>query len=128
MVADNRHPEMRRRTMPKTQTKRARVETAYGQTLAEPVEFDYSYEELQKGDEIPAKEMPDADDLRSFVNQKRNAAARSKAQNEALTAAGIQKPTLEDPDTRLRTMVKVLVAAGNTPEQAEQIARGALGM
>jgi hypothetical protein len=114
--------------MPKTQTKRARVETAYGQTLAEPVEFDYSYEELVKGDEIPAREMPDADDLRSFVNQKRNAAARSKAQNEALTAAGIQKPTLEDPDTRLRTMVKVLVAAGNTPEQAEQIARGALGM
>lgn len=114
--------------MPKNVTKTARVETAYGQTLAEPVSFIYEYDELTKNDAIPASEQPDADDLRSFVNQKRNAGARSKAQNEALTAAGIAKPTLEDPDVRLRTMVRVLVAAGNSEATAEQIARGALGM
>ncbi len=112
----------------KTQNKAARVETAYGQTLATPISFTYTYEELEKLDSIPANEMPDADDLRSFVNQKRNAAARSKAQNEALTAAGIQKPTLEDPTTRLATMVKVLIAAGNTQEQAEQIAKSVLNV
>lgn len=114
--------------MPKTVNKSAKVETAYGQTLAEPVTFSYSYEELVKGDEIPSKEVPDADDLRTYVNQKRNAAARSSAQNDALTKAGIQKPTLEDPDVRLKTMVKVLVAAGNSESDAEQIARQALGM
>ena len=108
--------------------KSARVETAYGNTLAEPITFSYTYAELQKGDEIPAAEMPDADDIRSFVNQKRNAKARSAAQNEALSAAGIQKPTLEDPEVQLKTMVKVLVAAGNTEEVAEQQARTMLGM
>lgn len=112
----------------KNVTKRATVATAYGQTLAEPISFEYSFDELGPKDEIPAAEMPDADDLRSFVNQKRNAAARSKAQSEALSAAGINKPTLEDENVRLATMVKVLVAAGNTRDAAEQIARQALGM
>jgi hypothetical protein len=114
--------------MSKTVEKRATVETAYGQTLAEPVKFSYSFVELEKGDEIPATEMPDSDDLRSFVNQKRNAKARSAAQNEALSNAGIVKPTLEDADVRFATMVKVLKAAGNTQEQAEQMAHQVLGV
>lgn len=114
--------------MPKTVNKSAKVETAYGQTLAEPVTFSYSYEELVKGDEIPADEQPDADDLRSYVNQKRNATARSKAQNDALTAAGISKPTLEDPNVQLSTMVKVLVAAGKSAQEADTIARATLGL
>jgi hypothetical protein len=111
------------KTIPKTAT----VEKAYGVDLAEPIKFSYSYDELEKTDEIPAKEMPDADDLRSFVNQRRNAAARSKAQNEALTAAGITKPTLEDPAEQFKQMVRVLVAAGKSQEVAEQIAKNALG-
>lgn len=114
--------------MPKTVNKSARVETAYGQTLAEPITFSYEYEELAKGESIPADEQPDAEDLRSYVNQKRNAKARSEAQNKALTDAGINKPTLESPEVRLATMVKVLVAAGNAKDEAERIARGALGM
>jgi len=114
--------------MAKPIEKTATVETAYGQTLAEPIRFSYSYEELQKGDTIPSDEMPDADDLRSYVNQKRNAAARSKAQNAALDNAGIKKPTLDDPSVQFATMVKVLVASGKTAEQAEQIAKTALGV
>jgi hypothetical protein len=109
-------------------SKQATVETAYGNPLPEPVKFSYTYEELTKGDPIPAKEQPDVDDLITYVNQKRNAAARSAAQNEALKNAGIEKPTLEDPDVRLKTMVKVLVAAGNDEATATQIARNALGM
>jgi hypothetical protein len=114
--------------MAKTVTKTARVETAYGQTLPEAIDFSYQFEKLAKGDAIPTDETPDASDILNFVNAKRNASARSKAQNEALDAADVKKPTLEDPDVRLKTMVKVLVAAGNTTEQAEQIARQALGM
>jgi hypothetical protein len=114
--------------MPKPIVKAARVETAYGNTLAEPVTFSYEYEELQKGDTIPADEMPDSDDLRSFVNQKRNAAARSKAQNAALDAKGIQKPTLDDPDVRLKAMINILVKNGVAADAAEQQARAVLGM
>lgn len=113
----------------KTINKSARVETAFGQTLAEPVTFSYTYEELAKGDEIPAKEMPDEDDLRTYVNQKRNAKARASAQSSALTAAGISAPSLEDnQELQLKTMVKVLVAAGKSEEVATQIAKGALGI
>lgn len=112
----------------KTVSKNAKVETVNGQTLPEPIPFSYSYEELQKGDEIPADEQPDSDDLRAYVNTKRNSAARAKAQNEALTAAGIQKPTLEDPDFRLKQMVKLLLANGMDAATAESTARATLGM
>jgi hypothetical protein len=114
--------------MAKVITKKARVETAYGKVLESPIDFSYSYEELQKGEEIPAKEMPDADDLISFVNQKRNATARSREQNLALENAGVKKPTKEDPEFRLRTMVDMLVANGETKEDAEQQARLLLKM
>jgi hypothetical protein len=108
-------------------TKRATVETAYGETLANPVKFSYTFNELERGDEIPTDKMPDADAIRSFVNQRENAAARSKAQNEALSAAGIQKPTLEDPAVQLATIVKALKASGKSQEQAEQMAKSLLG-
>jgi hypothetical protein len=114
--------------MAKNVTKKATISTAYGEPVNPPLEFSYGYDELQKGDEIPADEKPDADDILTLVNQKRNAKARASAQNEALSEAGIQKPTLESPDVRLKTMVKVLVAAGNDEETATTIAKSALGM
>jgi hypothetical protein len=112
----------------KSVTKTATVTTAFGIPLSEPVEFAYEYQELQKGDEIPARETPDEEDIRALVNSKRNAGARSKAQAESLKAAGISAPTLEDADFRLRQMVKVLVAAGRSETEAEQVAKAALGM
>lgn len=114
--------------MAKAVSKKATITKAYGQDIADPIEFSYSYDELAKGDEIPAKEVPDEEDIRGLVNSKRNAAARSKAQNEALKAAGISAPSLEDADFRLKQMVKVLVAAGRAEADAEQVARAALGM
>lgn len=109
--------------VPKTAT----VETAYGKAI-DPIHFSYTYEKLEKGDTIPAKEMPDEDGLRAYVNQTRNAAARSAAQAKALADADIKKPTLEDPAVRFAGMVKILIAAGNTQAQAEQIAHTALGV
>ena len=114
--------------MAKTVSKKASVSTAYGQTLPQAIEFEYEFVELQKGDEIPADEQPDADDLRQYVNTKRNSAARAKAQNEALSNAGIVKPTLEDPDVRLKSMVKILIANGMDETTATTTARAALGM
>jgi hypothetical protein len=114
--------------MPKTVTKKARVETAYGRQLDSPIDFSYVYEELIDGDSIPAAEVLEPKDMRSFVNAKRNASARSTAQNKALSDAGIEKPTLEDPAVRLAGMVKIFIANGENPTTAEQMARQALGM
>src|SRR5262245_3025711 len=103
----------------KTVNKTAKVGTAYGQTLAEELSIAYSYEELQKGDVIPTDEQLDEEDIRGVVNQKRNAAARAKATNAKLEEAGIQKPTLDDPNVQVREMVKVLRAADkNLTEEA----------
>lgn len=113
--------------MAKTVKKTAKVETAFGNPI-DPLTVGYEYEELQKGDAIPADEYPNEDAIRGFVNQRRNSAARAKAQNEALSNAGIVKPTLEDPDVRLKTMVKVLLANGMDEATAETTARAALGM
>lgn len=112
--------------MAKTVKKAARVETAYGQNLASPVDFTYEYEQLEKGDEIPAKEMPDDEDLRSYVNQKRNATERSKAQALALKNAGIEKPTLEDPQEQFKQMVNILMKSGQSKDMAETIATNSL--
>lgn len=114
--------------MAKTQNKVAKVETAFGEQLATAIQFPYNYEELEKGDAIPTDEQPDAADILQLVNSKRNASARSSAQAKAFAAAGIEKPTLENPEVRLKNMVKILVAAGNDTATAEQIAKSALGM
>lgn len=114
--------------MPEIVSNQAEVKTFNSQPLPKPIKFSYDFEKLVKGDEIPADEVPDSDDILTYVNTKRNSAARAKAQAEALTAAGIQKPTLEDPDFRLRQMIKILVANNMDEETAEKSARAALGM
>src|SRR5665647_3474479 len=115
--------------MAKTEVKTARCETAYGESLGDKA-FDYVFEviELQKGDEIPSDEQPSSDDIRKLVNSKRVASARTSVLTKELSDRGIEKPTLENADVRLKTMIKVRVAAGNRATQAEQIARQALGM
>lgn len=109
--------------MAKQTTKKGSVSTAYGQNLPKPIDFEYVVNELQKGDEIPADEVPDAEDILALVNSKRNASARAKAQNEALTAAGIEKPDTNTPDFRYKQMVKLLTANGMSQEQAETSAK-----
>lgn len=113
-----------------TETFKGTIENAYGQPLDKPLAFSGSYEMLVKGDEIPAKEQPDANDILNYVNAKRKANARQKAMQEVLDAAGIEKPTLENNvDLQVRTMVKSLVASGKyNEEQATTFAKTALGL
>ena len=120
--------------MAKIVTKKATVETAFGNKLDTPLTFSYKFEELEydaatkSGDEIPADEMPGQEGLISYVNQKRNATARSKAQAEVLEANGVKKPTKEDPAFRLKTMIDMLVANGDDAVTAEATARQLLKM
>lgn len=105
------------------------MENAYGQKLEKPIAFDGEYEAYTSFDEIPEKEKPSEDEILNIVNNKTKANARQKSMNAALTAAGIEKPTLKDsPELQISTMAKVLMASGKyTQEQAEQIARQTLG-
>lgn len=113
----------------KIQKKSAEVKTVNGNPLPQPIGFNYEFPELEKGDVIPQDEYPDEDDIRQYVNTKRNSAARAKAQNEALTAAGISvSQSLENPDFRLKQMIKLLVANGQEPAAAEAFAKQALGL
>jgi hypothetical protein len=115
--------------MAKTVSKTATVETAYGQPLPSPVKFSYDYEELQKGDEIPAAELPkDNDELvRNYVNAKRNSAARAKSQADALEAEGIVAPKSDDPKVVRRNFMRNLVLAGKSEAEATSIADAVLG-
>jgi hypothetical protein len=106
------------------------IENAYGEPLKTPLTFSGSFEKLEKGDEIPAKEQPDSEEILNYVNSKRKANSRQKAMQSVLDAAGIEKPTLENNvDLQVKTMVKSLVASGKyNEEQATTFAKTALGL
>jgi hypothetical protein len=113
--------------MAKTVNKTATVKTAYGQELAEPIDFAYDFIELDESDAIPADDVPSPKEILGYVNMKRNASARSTAQARALSAAGVEKPTNENPKTALFNMVRLLITAQKLEQSvAEQIARGVL--
>lgn len=121
-------PAVEQKEVGKRTEKSGKIETFNGEPVVPVILFNYVVYELQKGDTIPADERPDEADLRSFVNQKRNAKARAAAQNAALEQAGIQKPTLENPDFRLKQMVKILMANQMDEATATATAKAALGM
>lgn len=102
------------------------IENAYGQELETPISFSGSYEHVLEFTAIPPKEMPDKDDILSFVNSKRKANARQKSMQSALDAAGIKKPTLDDPAVQYREMVKILVKSGKSEKESKAIAGAAL--
>jgi|SRR5688572_13217506 len=113
--------------MPKTTTFKGTMENAYGNPLPTPINYNGSFEELTEGDQVPAKEQPDAKELLAYVNNKRKANARQKAMQGALDTAGIEKPTLDNPEVQFKQMVKILTTAGRTEEQARQMANANLG-
>lgn len=114
--------------MPKTTAVKGVIENAYGKVLPTPIKYEGEFEELVKGDEIPAKENPDADELLDYVNNKRKANARQKAMAAALQAAGIVKPEVgEDMEFTFKQMVKILLATGKDEATARQMANANLG-
>lgn len=105
------------------------MENAYGKVLPEPVKFSGTFEAYQTIDEVrAANDYPKDDDVVNFVNSKRKASARQKAMNDALEAAGVSKPTLEDPQVQLATFIKVLKAAGRSEDEAITLAESTLGV
>jgi hypothetical protein len=116
----------------KTETFKGSIESAYGRTLPTKLSFNGSFEAFESLDEVKSydngSELPSDKDIVDFVNAKRKANARQKSMNEALTAAGIEKPTLEDPQVQLATIVKALRASGRSEEEAITLAETTLGV
>lgn len=109
-----------------------KIETFEGRTI--PVlTYTAEFVKLEKGDTIPADEMPSADDIRDIVNNARKAAARTKAVNAALEAAGYTRKTAnerlaESEDLQVATVAKVYIARGMSEADAIKQARATLGL
>ena len=99
---------------------------AEGKTPVKSLDFVGTYEALQNYASISPDEMPNEKDILLLVNNARKASARQKAMQKVLDDAGVQKPTLKDKDFQIKSMIKVLVAAGKSEDVARQIATQAL--
>ncbi len=112
----------------KQETFKGTIESAYGETLATPLKFEGSFDAFESIDEVKtANDFPSNDEILKFVNDKRKASKRQAAMTATLEAAGIAKPTLEDPKVQYTQMVKILVTNGKSEVEAKAIASAALG-
>jgi hypothetical protein len=91
--------------------------------------YEAEFDELEKGEEIPAKEMPDAEGIRNLVNSKRKAAARQKAMQATMDLAEIVRPDIKnDEQLRLEKFYELMVANGSTEAEAKAQASAVLGI
>ena len=108
------------------------LDTTSGVKLAKGSELKFSGVAtlFETAEEVKAQgKWPAEDDIVKFVNRDIIGAARNKAQTVAFDAAGIIKPTIEnDESLRLRDMVKLLKAAGQSEDEANTNARIMLKM
>lgn len=112
----------------KTETFKGEVSSAYGETLPKAVKFEGSFEAYENAAEIrSANDWPSDEDVVNYVNAKRKAAKRAKSTEEALTAAGYQKPDLSDPTYRRKRMIADFVAMGVPQDIATQQVDAILG-
>ena len=104
------------------------MESAYGKKLDKPVSYDGGFDAFENYPEVvAANELPTNDEVVSFRNQQRRAAARQRLMQEALDKAGIVKPTLENSaELRYKSIYDALIAAGKSATEAEAIAKAAL--
>ena len=126
----------------KTEKFKGEIESAYGKPLAEKLKFNGEYEAFTIPDSAKETTLtittPDGADVITdavtfgmvydAVNNKRKAKARQKAMNAALDEAGIEKPTMEDPQVQLQTIIKALVASGRSKDEATTLAETTLGV
>jgi hypothetical protein len=113
----------------KTETFKGTIESAYGRTLPNKLTFSGEFEAYETVDELKAaNKYPSDDDIVSFVNAKEKANARQKAMTETLSAAGIEKPTMDDPQVQLATIIKALRASGRSEDEAISLAEATLGV
>jgi hypothetical protein len=105
------------------------MDSAFGVSLPTTIKFEGTYEAYETYDEADeANDLPSRDEQLTFCNNKRKANARQKAMNAALNAAGIVKPTLEDPQVALKSVIKAMIAQGKSEAEATAIAEQVIGV
>ena len=121
----------------KTQEIKGTMESGFGSKLSEltngkvqKLDFSTSVEVFESYDELKAANaIPSNDDIVTFVNQRRVANARQKAMNDALSEAGIERPTLESSEAlRIKVIKDALVASGKSEDEAVALAKASLGI
>lgn len=96
---------------------------AQGNPLPASVDYETEYQKFGTIEDVrSAGKMPSDSDIVDFVNEAAKAAARAKKISETLDALGVKKPTLEDPQERLRKAYELLIKNGETPEAARVMA------
>jgi hypothetical protein len=114
----------------KTESFESTATTAYGTKLPVALKFGVTVSSYENFAEIVAANdtMSEKEQL-DTRNAERKAAAVARARNAAFDAAGIIKPTIEnDEQLRIREMIKVLMAAKKTFEEARATAEVVLGI
>lgn len=104
----------------KTETFEGTVDTVGGKKLPETLRFDVIVELFESHAEMMAAKagLTPKEQLKARNTQLRNK-ARASAQEAALEAAGIEKPTLENSeDMRVANMAKSFIAKGMSVEKA----------
>lgn len=112
----------------KTETFESQAESGRGQKFDTPLKYSGDYTIYESVDELrKANDWPSDEDILEYRNTQRKLAARNKALNAALDAAGVIKPSIENSENlRLAGMVKILVASGMSQEEATDTAKATL--
>ena len=112
----------------KTKEVSGTMENAYGEKLATKIDYKGLAEVYETPAEVKEKgDWPKDSDIVGFVNDRIIASKRQEFMKAALDAAGIKKPTLEDPKVQFSQIVKALQAAGKDEATAKQLANASLG-
>ena len=114
----------------KNREKKAQTSTAYGKPLDTPIQFDVKWSTFETTEElVAAGETLSIEAQRKAVNAKRLAKAVAAAKTAALTAAGYEKPNIEnDEQEQLKAIYRVFIAKKFSPEAARAKAAETLGI
>lgn len=112
-------------------TKHTSTKRAYNKDLETPVKFSFTWKIFQTEEEMVAAgaQMSLKQQLKA-VNAAAKQTARQASLTEALTAAGIVRPTIENDDQlRLKNMYTVLMSSKRYSEdEARELASNTLGI
>lgn len=103
------------------------IETAYGEKLAEPLEYQAEFDKLESMSEATDKDTLTEEEILDVINNRRKATARQTGMQAALKAAGVEAPAKDSAKVLTRNFMRTLTLAGRTEEEARSIARNALG-
>lgn len=130
----------------RTDSFKGKMSSWFGQDVKPPIAFSGTYEAFGPSEPSSTSQFTEADwaatveeiraanrypsneDIAGLVNDKNLAKARAAKMQVVANAAGLEKPTLEDPQIALKGFIKILEAQKIPYEEAVQRAEAAIGV